>query len=226
MQRGTRYPLTASHEWLPNELPNLQLWCRFNKGITVATGVSQWDDQSGNGNHLKQATAGNQPALQSDGSILFDGVDNFLKADAFTLNQPETIYILVNLVTETNGDFICDGNTSNVGGIRELAALPLAILAPTQVFGSNALPVYGSYSIISAVINGAASFINVNNGIGDGLSLGASNMAGFTLGAQGGGAGGWGNIQVKEVIVFSEAHDAQNRNQMIGYLARLGGLSV
>ncbi len=53
-------------------------------GVTVATGVSSWADQSGNGRNAVQATTASQPALQpaavnGRGSVLFDGTDDFLQ---------------------------------------------------------------------------------------------------------------------------------------------------
>jgi hypothetical protein len=73
----------------PNQVANLAAWFRLGVGITeTGQGVSQWDDQSGNGRHLKQGTDGARPSKQSDGSILFNGSDEFLKCDAFTFSQP------------------------------------------------------------------------------------------------------------------------------------------
>ena len=60
--------------------------------------VSQWDDRSGSTNHLLQVVGTNQPLWTADG-VLFDGVDNFMKCVAFTLVQPEFIYMVVKHVT-------------------------------------------------------------------------------------------------------------------------------
>lgn len=48
-----------------------QLWLRADLGITVATGVSQWADQSGNGNHVVQATPVRQPEFNNN---LYEGL--------------------------------------------------------------------------------------------------------------------------------------------------------
>lgn len=42
-------------------------WVRADLGIQIATGVSQWNDLSGNGAHYTQGTAGQQPAYLANG---------------------------------------------------------------------------------------------------------------------------------------------------------------
>lgn len=56
--------------WAPSEIAP-QIWLRADRGVTVATGVSSWADQSGNGNHVVQATSSRQPALMSS---LYNGL--------------------------------------------------------------------------------------------------------------------------------------------------------
>ncbi len=65
---------------------NLQRWYQANAGVTTATGVSQWTDQSGSGVALSQATAGNQPVYNTGSnlmnfnpSITFDGSNDNLR---------------------------------------------------------------------------------------------------------------------------------------------------
>ena len=53
---------------LPSVSNALQLWLRADLGTTIATGVSQWNDQSqiGDSNrNVVQATGGQQPTLNS-----------------------------------------------------------------------------------------------------------------------------------------------------------------
>lgn len=202
-------------------------WFMFNTGITSATSlVSQWNDQSGNGRHLKQATGTNQPTVQADGSILFDGVDNYLKCDAFTFNQPETIYILGKQVTWTINDRWMDGDTVNSGVIYQNAVTPdLSLFAGDGPAATNAGLAVDTYGVIAAVFNGASSLLQINNGApttGNPLTAG---LGGFTLGATA-TPNNYGNIQVKEVILYAAAHDADTRRRVIRYLGQVGGLSI
>lgn len=50
-----------------------------NTGITeTGSGVSEWQDRSGNGNHSTQTVDTNRPTVDGSGNVVFDGVDNFL----------------------------------------------------------------------------------------------------------------------------------------------------
>ena len=214
-------------KFLPSHLEGLKLWTKFNSGITVTgAGVSQWDDVSGNGNHLKQATDTNRPSLEADGSILFDGADNFLKATSFTLVQPETIYLLMDAVSWSDGDRIFDGNTSNTGGMLQSGGTP-NILAWAGAAGAVSSELtLGSYHVLCNVFDHDNSLntlqIDKNTPSTD-TAFGTNDMSGFSLATIGNG-GSYANIQVKEVLVYSTAHDAATRAKVIAYLSNVGGL--
>lgn len=46
------------------------IWLRRGMGITIATGVSQWNDQSGNNRHFAQATGADQPTYNAGTGIV------------------------------------------------------------------------------------------------------------------------------------------------------------
>ena len=226
--KAARFPKsTASRPFfLPSDLAGLKLWCKFNSGITVTgAGVSQWDDVSGNGNHLKQGTDTNRPSKESDGSILFDGVDNFLKADAFTLVQPETVYFLGKQVTWTSADRFFDGNTDDTGGINQNPTTPKLRVNAGIAFDDDGTMAVDTYAIISVIFNGASSSIQTNYATIVTGNAGAGDMGGFTLGSRP-SVTLVSNIQVKEIAVFNTAHDAVTRLQMIAYLAQIGSLNI
>lgn len=191
----------------------------YGHGITSASDlVSRWDDASGSGNPLLQATGTNQPLRMPDNSILFDGVDNFLKTAAFTLNQPVTIYILFRQVTWTSTDTVFDGDASNTGVLYQTGVTPnLEIFA-----GASPSPItdlaLNTYGIVVSVFNGVSSVVQLNQNTPITGNVGASNMGGFTLGVRGDTTTGPSNIQVKEVILYSAAHDAPTRRQIVNYL--------
>lgn len=200
-------------------------WYRFNLGITqVANAVSKWADQSGNGFDLIQNTALNKPVMQGDGSILFDGLTSFLRG-SFTLTQPETVYILFKQVAWASLGVIFDGTSLVSMTLTQVGVSPsLSMGAGSSITGLSGLPV-SSYGVVSALYNGVTSSSEVNNGALNSGDVGAGNAGGFTLGASGSAAPLlFSNIQVKEVIIFSDAHGLTYRNKVVNYLMSVGGL--
>src|SRR5271169_4249375 len=53
--------------FLPTDLPGCMLWLRASAGITIATGVSAWADQSGKGQNATQGSGAAQPAYVASG---------------------------------------------------------------------------------------------------------------------------------------------------------------
>lgn len=68
--------------------------CESEFGVTLATGVSQWNDLSGNGRHYAQGTAALQPSYSNRFAgypvLTFDGTDDFLVASGLTRPAPAT----------------------------------------------------------------------------------------------------------------------------------------
>lgn len=72
--------------WSPLSLPNLVAWWDASDPATITAAggaVSQWNDKSGNGNHVAQGTAGSEPTtgtrvINGRNALDFDGVDDGL----------------------------------------------------------------------------------------------------------------------------------------------------
>lgn len=198
-------------------------WFRFNEGITVTgSGVSQWDDVSGNARHLLQGTDAARPALQADGSILFNGTSHFLKTAAFTLNQPTTVVLVVKQVSWTINDRFFDGNAALGGVLFMSATTPTIAIFAGSTAASNTNLAVGANGVVSAVFNGASSLIQVNANAATTGNAGANNMGGFTLGADGANLN-FGNIQVYEAAIFPSAISAADRARVAaGLMAKHG----
>ena len=76
--------LFESFGWTPAQI-STALWLDAADAstITIATGVSQWNDKSGNGRNFSQATAGNQP-VYSTSALNGKNVINFVSTDSLT----------------------------------------------------------------------------------------------------------------------------------------------
>lgn len=63
-----RRPQGTAAAFSPADIANLKIWLDANVGITQSGGlVSQWDDQSGNNNHLTQGNSSQQPTYSATG---------------------------------------------------------------------------------------------------------------------------------------------------------------
>ena len=89
--------------WTPDLVrPDLSFWvdAADQSTITIATGVSEWRDKSGNGRHFTQATGANQPSYSDTGflgrpGITFDGSNDNLRLtgiNAQLANQTHGVY--------------------------------------------------------------------------------------------------------------------------------------
>jgi len=205
----------------PLDIPNLVLWLDVDDAGTIIElggNISQWSDKSGNGNHLKQDVGGDQPTLDLDGSILFDGISQFLKADPFTLVQPETIYILFQQVSFDDLDTIYDGQTGDSGVLRQQGSSPEITFFAGGFIGTLTTLPLGVYGVITTVVNGASSVLQLNNETPLTGNSGTRDMNGFSL-ARRTTLTRFGHIKVKEIVVYAVAHDASERATVINYLS-------
>lgn len=222
---GNPLPITA----------NLAAWYAADKGITIATGVSAWADQSGNGNTLAQATTTKQPVFSAGGgpkglsALNFDGVDDLLVTGAMAgLVAPVSYYFLFKQITWTLGDRIFDGAAVNTGTLLQADGTLGGAVSPN--FQSAAcgpittLPL-GTWGVATFILNGASSLIRLNLGTAFTGTETATSPLGLTLAADGGNAFALNsNIGVSEWLVYNGAHSTTQQNATIQYLMRKAGL--
>jgi hypothetical protein len=156
-------------------------------------------------------STGSKPAQIVDrSSLLFDGAAHYMKTAPFTLNQPETVYLVAKQVAWGNR-YLHDGNAGDSMVLFQNTASPQLALYAGAFSGNNSGASIGSKVVITEVFNGATPVLRTNLGTevtsGD---VGAANAGGFTLGSNAGGAS-WANIQVYEVLIYNVAHDAATR---------------
>lgn len=94
----------TSTAFSPPDFANLRCW--FDASVagdfTFGTGskVAQWNDKSGNGHHVAQATAGLQPDRSGTqnglSTVVFDGTDDQLQTTNYDVEQRCTIFAVVN----------------------------------------------------------------------------------------------------------------------------------
>lgn len=222
----------------PLSIAGLKIWVKADVGtfqdeamtipaIANNAGIKGWQDQSGNGNHLKTSSGGVLPnlktsSLNSKSTIEFTGT--YLSATPFTLNQPTTVYMAYKYLTFADGNIAYDGNTLDSMDLYQHATSPNV----TMYAGSNGPTLtiadidIGTYFVGTFIWNGASSLAQAGNTNAPGGRTGnpgAGNAGGFTLTAVGGGTTQNASIQVAEILVYNTAHDTTQRTNVKNYLS-------
>ena len=107
----------------PDSISGLQLWLRADLGVTVSgSGVSLWEDQSGNGRDYEQGTDNRRPTVSSGGlggqdALAFDPSSNpqhLTSASAFpALSSAYSIFAVYENRAVVNFGTIVDFESSN-----------------------------------------------------------------------------------------------------------------
>jgi hypothetical protein len=173
----------------PLDVTGLILWLDANDLSTITKSsdlVSQWDDKSGQGNDLTEAT--NKPlwvdgAHNSKDTIRFDGTNDAINIDAFTggaLTQPSTIFIVCTFpdaADETVFDNALGGTTRHV---FESSTTVYQLYAGTIATTGTADASFAQFNVLFST---TASVLRRNKtDVGTGLDVGTQTLDGFVLG--------------------------------------------
>lgn len=204
---------------------NLAAWYRYRIGLTNISGAcSSWADQSGNTRPLLQATAANRPTINSDASLTFNGTTHSMAA-AFTLIQPCSIYLAFQQLTWTSGDVIFDGSSGTVKVSQATTSSGLTANAGSSL-SNNTTIALTTNGVACFVANSTSSVYQAAGGAASVTVTGdanTNNPGGITLGADRTPANN-ANIRVYEMLVYSVAHDAATRLQILRYLGRIANV--
>ena len=222
----------------PLSISGCKLWLDADDATTIteSTGaIDQWDDKSGEGNHLTSLTTKRPTYVASSMNgkavVLFDGVDDYMQRTTFVggaLAQPNMIFIVIKESAEgraISGDYVYDGGAATG---RHLFVLRTATQKDYQV-GHAAAAVLASGLTFSEdhqftiLHNGSSSEIwkdSTNlSASGDG---GTANLDGFTLGdhytltdpSSTGNLGG----EIAEVLIYNSSLSTADRGAVESYL--------
>jgi hypothetical protein len=235
--------------WRPDNLgTSLAAWydAEDNNSITLnATDVSQWNDKSGNGLHLVQATAANQPLYTNVGFlgknvVKFNGTSDFLSRDTgFSGLTTASVFSVFKWVSggATEDIVMGIGATNNLGGIRSFYRAPNQTVFGFSGWGADAISSFscdiaGGFHIFGT-LNTALTGTNQVKIMRDGLSSLhtpsgnlAQTVAGFTIGSlRGAGVGTYySDVEVAETIVMNTNATQAQQEIIEGYLAWKWGL--
>ena len=238
---GTPLGVTASHRSSPTVvLPPLPVTSGLQVHLDAAdsttfsyssgVSVSQWRDKSGNARHFSQATASLQPqrtGTQNGYSVVaFDGADDYMASTTFTLPQPFTVCMAVNI--SPPGDF-AQGWMASQGGNFQIYSSSSGgnprIYAGSEIQSTGGSNGHDGLHTWGFVVTGASSAIykdNVQtvtgnagtNGTTTGLYI--STERGLTAGFRLTGA-------LFETVVYNRVINATERGQLQTYFVTKWG---
>jgi hypothetical protein len=206
-------------------------------GVTIATGVSQWDDQSGAGKHAVQATGTNQPvlnaaALNGKNTITFDGVNDVLVWSTLDLPAPSGtpvwFFIVFRQLTWTI-------NASVFGASTALMRLFMRTATPTLDGSDGTAGTNNAGAAVNTFVRGELGF---NNNTTDYIKLGSTSTTGvnmgvgdpaagaFCLGAHNSAASGASNIEVAAFMCCSGFPSAGELSNLSTWVTNYYGAGV
>jgi hypothetical protein len=175
---------------------------------------------------LVQMTGTKQPTI-SGGGALFDGTDDYMKAAAFSLAQPTTVYFVGQQVTWTINDRFFDGGDNNTMLLYQATTTPN--IRPYSTGGDVATNVgtwaLGTNAIVTNIYSTTLGATRINRATAQAQTLSSSTPNGFTLGASVTGSAP-SNMNVLGVLIYSAAHDTATQNRVIKYLSQYYGIAV
>lgn len=216
---------------------NVLQWCRGDRGITIATGVSLWADQSGNGHDYAQAAGSAQPAynatgLNGRGTLLFDGSNDLLTNATLNLpapgTTPTTIILVAKQVSWTAGDRIWGGTADNGCMLSQNTVTPQIRQSNGANVNANSAGTIGSwFRILGAFGNSTADRCKVGaTNVTGGNALNTDPAAGRSLGASTGAA--FSNVEIAELIVLNTtfANGSASELALSAYITATWGATV
>jgi hypothetical protein len=192
--------------------------------------VGGWQDLSGNGRHVTQATSSKRPTLSlsaqnGQAGIVFDGVDDTMASSAFNLSDGSVfvVYKPIALTSAFSTALSLNKNTGMIG-IRETSKWYDYTLSGALVESTGTAAV-GSTVLISATSTTANSKLYVNGSVKatDTSATPPSKTNGIALATNG---TMWWNVMIAEILVYNSAFSDSQRQRIERSLGNLYGITV
>jgi hypothetical protein len=146
---------------------SLALWLRGDDGITTSgSGVSEWADQSGNGNDAAQNDTGEQPStgasINGINVVSFDGTDDFLRTNVESL--PGSPHTLFSVSQATGGGAVFGIDDGSFNSVRTLEYTGASTAAASQDGSTTGGAGTASPSVLASEFDGSNVSIAVDGG--------------------------------------------------------------
>lgn len=199
-------------------------------------GVARWEDKSGNGRHVTQATSGNRP-IRSVGVrnsldvIRFDGSDDRLIGTGF-LTDNFSVYmvgrkrdLVINRMawfSQNNNTFnsqrlilFSERTTGSITAAMQVGTFGSVAGSPSGVFAQWGYTRSGTTGNVFRNSTGGAVTVNSGNVQNTSLAIGAGNNA-DTVDCT--------DVDICEIVVLSSVSSTFERQRIEGYLAHKWGI--
>ena len=214
--------------------PTLKVWLDADDSSTItkdgSNKVSQWNDKSGQGNHVSQSTAGSQPlwvdsAQNSKPLIRFDGSDDSLFRNTYTggaITQPATVFAVLKM-----GDTYYKMQMDSKDGSNRFAIASGNSSAITFVmYGGAELETLNHYTNMrqyTLTYNGASSVARQSKTAYMSGNAGTMSMIGLILGDDWNGSSN-SECDWCELLIYEGTVADSVRDSIEDYLATKWGL--
>jgi len=247
----------AGASFSPLDVSGLQLWLDASDASTITESsgsVSQWDDKSGNGNHVTQGTAANQPTtgtqtINSLNALDFDGGDWLLSSGNLGVSNSTNFSVFAVAILDSDDKYTTIFGTGNFGLSQQAAAFQVAtnpsisstrqmatdIWNPAGMVADTSITLGTEYVFSylvhpwSSARSGSEFFLN---GANDGAATYGTVNPFLVDGPAFIGAFGptltssrW-NGQIAEVLVYDSALSTADREAVEAYLADKWGITL
>ena len=262
MRTATRMVVLGRKLWTPAALctpvalgSSLSLWLDADDSSTITLNgstVSQWDDKSGNGRHVSQATAVNQPTYQSTGlngkgTLNFNG--KFIQAQTAWVNYTNGLQVISVFRNRNTATSVSYANRIAGGSPQtrlQNIVIPSGNEFQSRIFGhadateawigrASPMPTLNQWTILGTLYNGGNNnsaveiYLNAqksdttNNSNGVFSKQTTTSSIPLAIGAQANG-GTLTTGDYAEFIVIQDALSTTDRQRLEGYLAHKWGL--
>jgi len=231
---------TQKNNWTPADI-DTALWLDAADASTInesGGAVSQWNDKSGNGRNVTQATSSRQPAYTSSG---LNGKNVITFADDFLSNanldwgdSPSSVFIALgpsgtgtyrNIITTGSGVI----NQWSYGLIPNNAYAIFQILVGFQAFSVTPaitdIVCFTSAGRVSTSVSATLTTNGTLNGTQTRSNANLTSAAGITIGSNNSVTEPYVGF-IAEIVLVPEIVSTKTRQQMEGYLAHKWGLTA
>jgi hypothetical protein len=209
---------------LPSDFLNLRQWLKADSGITLNAGnVASWNDLSGNGNHMVQGVAVNQPlflsgAINNFPAVQFNGQSNLLRNATMSMAGPLTLYYVLKQISFGLNKYL-DYSNSAQGDAYTLYQVNTSpnISVSGGVLHSNLAPL-NTYVIITVVYNSTTSSLQINNNSPITGATGTRDGVGLSIGGVHTFAGLNCNFELAERMIYAGVQTSGQISALKNYL--------